>query len=129
MRPPRDQRATSRRDRANRRRMSSALQAIVLVGTRPNFVKASALVRAARMRPEIDLLLVHTGQHYDDAMSGRFLRDLEVPDPVAHLGVGSASHAVQTACVMSALDELLDGLSVEELVVVGDVNSTLAGAL
>ena len=100
-----------------------------VVGARPNFVKAASIVHAAPARSEITLRLVHTGQHYDERMSTLFFRELGLPEPDAHLGVGSASHAVQTARVLEAFDGELDHHPCDCVIVVGDVNSTLACAL
>ena len=86
-------------------------------------------MHAARARSDITLRLVHTGQHYDERMSTLFFRELGLPEPDAHLGVGSASHAVQTARVLEAFDGELDHHPCDCLIVVGDVNSTLACAL
>ena len=99
-----------------------------LVGARPNFMKAAPVLRACR-----DLgfpqRLVHTGQHYSEALSDVFFRELQLPEPDLNLGVGSGSHAVQTAATMTALERALPALDPSLLVLYGDVNSTLAGAL
>ncbi|HSQ60206.1 MAG TPA: UDP-N-acetylglucosamine 2-epimerase (non-hydrolyzing) [Acidobacteriota bacterium] len=100
-----------------------------IVGARPNFMKMAPVLEALRARPSLAPFLVHTGQHYDDAMSRVFFEELGLPRPDHDLGVGSGSHAVQTAGVMVALDRLLDERPADLVVVVGDVNSTLAGAL
>jgi UDP-N-acetylglucosamine 2-epimerase (non-hydrolysing) len=100
-----------------------------VVGARPNFVKIAPLLRAVQAVPAVAPVLVHTGQHYDDAMAGQLFRDLELPAPAASLGVGSGSHAYQTAEVMRRLEPVLAGLRPDLAVVVGDVNSTLAAAL
>jgi UDP-N-acetylglucosamine 2-epimerase (non-hydrolysing) len=105
------------------------LRVTCVVGARPNFVKAASIVHAARARSELCLRLVHTGQHYDERMSALFFRELGLPEPDAYLGVGSASHAVQTARVLEAFDAELDHHAADCVVVVGDVNSTLACAL
>lgn len=105
------------------------LRVTCVVGARPNFVKAASIVHAARGRSEIRLRLVHTGQHYDERMSALFFRELGLPEPDAYLGVGSASHAVQTARVLEAFDGELDHHPCDCVIVVGDVNSTLACAL
>src|SRR2546430_1026725 len=99
-----------------------------VVGARPNFVKIAPLLREMRHR-QITSTLIHTGQHYDDAMSEQFFRDLEITPPDANLGVGSGSHAVQTAEVMRRLEPLLVESGPDLVLVVGDVNSTIAAAL
>jgi UDP-N-acetylglucosamine 2-epimerase (non-hydrolysing) len=102
--------------------------AAVIAGARPNFVKVAPLLRALAAR-RIDASLVHTGQHYDAAMSASFFEFLDIPDPTVNLGVGSGSHASQTAAVMVAFEEWLAGDDVDAVLVVGDVNSTIACAL
>jgi UDP-N-acetylglucosamine 2-epimerase (non-hydrolysing) len=99
-----------------------------IVGARPNFMKA-APVLSALSRHGINQRLVHTGQHYDATMSDRFFQQLELPEPDLNLGVGSGSHAVQTADVMTRLEPELAAQRPELLVVYGDVNSTMAAAL
>lgn len=99
-----------------------------VVGARPNFMKVAPILKAAK-KAKIESLLLHTGQHYDQKMSTLFFDQLGLPRPDVYLGVGSGSHAVQTAKVMTAFDEVLDGLSTNVVLVVGDVNSTLACAL
>src|SRR5438093_13741361 len=100
-----------------------------VVGARPNFVKIAPLLREMRRHRQITPVLVHTGQHYDEAMSEQFFRDLEIEPPASNLGVGSGSHAVQTAEGMRRLDPLLVDLAPDLVLVVGDVNSTLGAAL
>jgi len=100
-----------------------------VVGARPNFMKIAPILDAAASRPRIRASLLHTGQHYDERMSTLFFRELGLPQPDVYLGVGSGSHAAQTARVMLAFDEVLDGRPVDVVLVVGDVNSTLACAL
>jgi UDP-N-acetylglucosamine 2-epimerase (non-hydrolysing) len=102
---------------------------MLVVGARPNFVKIAPIMRALRAIDAVDLMLVHTGQHYDAAMNDVFFAELALPDPDIHLGVGSASHAVQTGAVMQALEPVIDRAGPDLVVVVGDVNSTLAAAL
>jgi UDP-N-acetylglucosamine 2-epimerase (non-hydrolysing) len=103
---------------------------LVLVGgARPNFMKLAPLWAALSKDSAFAPLLVHTGQHYDDALAGRFFRDLGLPDPHYALEVGSASHAVQTARVMERLEPILEKEKPAALIVVGDVNSTIAGAI
>lgn len=100
-----------------------------VVGARPNFMKVAPILAAAAGRPEIDCLLVHTGQHYDERMSTLFFKELGLPQPDVYLGIGSGTHAVQTARVMLAFEETLDAHPTDVVLVVGDVNSTLACAL
>jgi UDP-N-acetylglucosamine 2-epimerase (non-hydrolysing) len=100
------------------------LKVINVVGARPNFMKVAPIVAAMKKRPaSFQPLVVHTGQHYDAAMSDSFFRDLELPQPDTHLGVGSGSHAAQTAAVMERCEKP------DWVLVVGDVNSTIACAL
>ena len=104
------------------------MKVLVVAGARPNFIKAAPILRAAREAGHQGVL-VHTGQHYDARMSDAFFRDLELPEPGFHLGVGSGSHARQTARLMEAFEPVLLETRPDWLVVVGDVNSTLACAL
>jgi UDP-N-acetylglucosamine 2-epimerase (non-hydrolysing) len=99
-----------------------------VVGARPNFMKAAPVLRALAARG-IEQRLVHTGQHYDDAMSAVFFRDLDLPQPDLDLGVGSGSHAAQTAAIMVALERAFGDIQPALAVVYGDVNSTLAAAV
>ena len=106
------------------------LKVIIVAGARPNFMKVAPIAAAMqRRRHEFQPILVHTGQHYDDAMSRAFFRDLEMPEPDVYLGVGSASHAVQTAAIMQQFELIVIHEQPDWVVVVGDVNSTLACAL
>jgi len=106
------------------------LKVINVVGARPNFMKVAPIVAAMKRREqEFAPLVVHTGQHYDAAMSDSFFRDLELPQPDFYLGVGSASHAAQTAAVMERFEPVLVKEKPDWVLVVGDVNSTLACAL
>jgi len=100
-----------------------------VVGARPNFMKVAPLHRALEARDGFDSVIVHTGQHYDEQMSDVFFRQLELPRPDLYLGVGSGSHAEQTARVMMAFEEVMEDEAPDLVVVVGDVNSTLACAL
>ncbi len=104
------------------------MRIIVVVGARPNFIKVGPLMPAFR-DAGIDARLAHTGQHYDAMMSDVFFQDLDIPAPAWSLGIGSGTHAVQTGAAMVALEELLQAERPDALLVVGDVNSTLAGAL
>ncbi len=101
-----------------------------VVGARPNFMKMAPILRAlAAHRPAIAALLVHTGQHYDQGMSHQLFDDLDLPRPDLNLEVGSGSHAVQTAEVMRRFEPALDEYRPSCVLVVGDVNSTLACTL
>lgn len=103
---------------------------ISVVGARPNFMKVAPIHRAfAAYASEIEHSIVHTGQHYDAAMSDAFFRDLDMPAPAVFLGVGSASHAEQTARVMVAFERVCQELQPNFVIVVGDVNSTIACSL
>ncbi|MFW6639598.1 non-hydrolyzing UDP-N-acetylglucosamine 2-epimerase [Nocardiopsis algeriensis] len=99
-----------------------------VVGARPNFVKAAPVVSALRGRGAHQAV-VHTGQHYDDRMSAVFFRDLGLPEPDVDLGVGSGSHAAQTAALMVGLEKEFTERAPGAVVVYGDVNSTVAAAL
>jgi len=101
---------------------------LTVVGARPNFMKAAPIHRAFERRG-VDHLIVHTGQHYDAAMSKVFFEELQLPEPARYLGVGSGSHAVQTGALLPALEEVFLELKPRMVLVVGDVNSTAAGAL
>jgi UDP-N-acetylglucosamine 2-epimerase (non-hydrolysing) len=106
------------------------LKVINVVGARPNFMKVAPIVEAMKRRErEFTPLVVHTGQHYDAAMSEAFFSDLELPEPDVYLGVGSASHAAQTAAVMERFEPVILKEKPDWVLVVGDVNSTLACAL
>jgi UDP-N-acetylglucosamine 2-epimerase (non-hydrolysing) len=102
---------------------------VVLAGARPNFMKVAPLMDVLSSDPDFSVVLVHTGQHYDHNMSGQFFSDLNLPEPRYHLGVGFGSHAQQTADVMKRIEPVLLELNPAAIVVVGDVNSTIAGAL
>ncbi|MBW8010331.1 MAG: UDP-N-acetylglucosamine 2-epimerase (non-hydrolyzing) [Chloroflexi bacterium] len=98
----------------------------LIAAARPNFMKVAPLYHALKREEWCTPVLVHTGQHYDDNMSATFLRDLGLPDPDIHLNVGSGSHAEQTAGVMLAYEKVCLEKPPDWVVVVGDVNSTLA---
>lgn len=100
-----------------------------VVGVRPNYVKASAVLRAADALPSVKNLLIDTGQHYDEALRGALYEDLGLRRPDRYLGVGSGSHARQTAAVMIAFEDALRDERPDAVVVYGDVNSTMASAL
>jgi UDP-N-acetylglucosamine 2-epimerase (non-hydrolysing) len=100
-----------------------------VVGARPNYMKAASVMRAAAEHGGFRQVLVHTGQHYDAAMNDVFFADLGLPEPNHYLGVGAGSHADQTARVMLAFEPVLQQERPDRVVVVGDVNSTVAAAL
>lgn len=110
--------------------MEERQKLVLVAGARPNFVKLASLTRALdRRRDRFEYFLVHTGQHYDDALSKVFFEELEIPRPQANLKVGSGSHTRQTAEIMVRFEEVLEAERPEAVVVVGDVNSTIACAL
>ncbi len=100
-----------------------------VAGARPNFMKLAPLIRQLSASESIEPLLVHTGQHYDDKMSGAFFRDLGLPEPDHYLNAGGGSHAQQTAEIMKRFEPVLLERRPAGVVVVGDVNSTVACAL
>ena len=103
---------------------------LCVVGARPNFMKIAPLMAALRASPNpIPARLVHTGQHYDAQMKATFFTQLGIPEPDVDLGVGSASHAVQTAEIMRRFEPVLDSENPAAVLVVGDVNSTIACAM
>lgn len=103
------------------------MRVLTVVGARPQFIKAAPVTRA--LRPHHDEVLVHTGQHYDDAMSGAFFRDLQVPPADVNLEVGSGSHAAMTAEMVRRLEPVMVKHQPDGILVYGDTNSTLAAAL
>jgi UDP-N-acetylglucosamine 2-epimerase len=103
------------------------VKVLSVVGARPQFVKAAPVSRALRVRHEE--LLVHTGQHYDDAMSAAFFRELEIPAPDVNLEVGSGPHGAQTAQMMRGLEPVIAEHEPDGVLVYGDTNSTLVGAV
>src|SRR5262245_33569897 len=114
-----------------------SLKVLVIAGARPNFMKVAPLMKAIKEynssirngSPAIDARLLHTGQHYDERMSEIFFGELGIPAPDINLGVGSGSHAVQTANVMTRFETLCEQERPDWIVVVGDVNSTMACTL
>ncbi|MFF7297549.1 non-hydrolyzing UDP-N-acetylglucosamine 2-epimerase [Streptomyces sp. NPDC008265] len=101
---------------------------VCVAGARPNYMKIKPVMDALERRGA-EVVLVHTGQHYDESMNDVFFRDLGIRPPDRYLGAGSGSHAEQTGRVMTAFEPLLDSLAPDAVVVVGDINSTLACAL
>ena len=101
----------------------------LVAGTRPNFMKVAPIYRAVSRRPAFRVSLVHTGQHYDDALSNVFFRDLELPPPAISLEVGSGAHGAQTAKILERFERALVEHEPDLVIVVGDVNSTVACAI
>ncbi len=107
--------------------MTIPIKLMLVAGARPNFMKIAPVIREIKHRnAEFSYTLVHTGQHYDEGMSDVFFRDLAIPAPDFHLNVGSGSHAVQTAAIMTNFEPVLLEYSPACVLVFGDVNSTLA---
>jgi UDP-N-acetylglucosamine 2-epimerase (non-hydrolysing) len=109
--------------------MPEKLTILNVVGARPNLPKIAPLIREMRRHPEIECILVHTGQHYDQNLSDIFFRQMGIPAPDMNLGVGSASPAAQTAETLRRIEPVLVDLKPDLVLVVGDVNSTIAGSL
>lgn len=105
------------------------IRILSVVGARPNFMKIAPLMHEMRRHADLQPILVHTGQHYDAEMSEVFFEELEIPKPDIELGVGSASHAAQTAEIMRRFEPVLEKEKPDLVLVVGDVNSTIACAL
>ena len=105
------------------------IRLMAIAGARPNFMKIAPVLAELARRPRFEVFLVHSGQHYDELMSDGFFRDLGIPDPDANLAVGSGTHAEMTAEVLRKMEPLLVEHRPDALIVVGDVNSTLAAAL
>lgn len=107
------------------------LKILTVVGARPQFIKAAAISHTIRQSfaDRVGEDLLHTGQHYDDAMSARFFRELDIPAPRYNLGVGSGSHGTQTAAMLKGVEDVLLAERYDAVLVYGDTNSTLAGAL
>jgi UDP-N-acetylglucosamine 2-epimerase len=103
------------------------MKILIVVGARPQFIKLAPLVR--QLPGRFPTVVVHTGQHYDDGMSGRFFRELELPEPDYHLGVGSGPHGAMTGRMLERIEETLLAEGPDLVLVLGDTNSTLAGAL
>lgn len=103
------------------------MKVLSVVGARPQFIKAAVVSRV--LRRQHTEVLVHTGQHYDKTMSAVFFEELNIPEPTYNLGIGSASHGAQTGAMLAAIEEVLLTEQPDALIVYGDTNSTLAGAL
>jgi UDP-N-acetylglucosamine 2-epimerase (non-hydrolysing) len=106
-----------------------ALKVLNIVGARPNFIKIAPIMAEFARRDEIVPTLLHTGQHYDQRMSDLFFRELGIPQPDINLGIGSGTHAQQTAQIMTAFEPIVLDLKPDVVLVVGDVNSTIACGL
>jgi UDP-N-acetylglucosamine 2-epimerase (non-hydrolysing) len=107
----------------------SRRRVLAVVGARPNFVKVAPVLHALAERGELEIRVLHTGQHYDRALSDSFIEQLGMPAPDHYLGVGSGTHAEQTAAVMVGVERVLSEEPADVLIVPGDVNSTVGAAL
>ena len=101
----------------------------LILGTRPQIIKSTPLIHIAKKDPQIEMQIVHTGQHYDYEMSREFFNELKLPDPIVNLNIGSGTHAWQTGKMMIGLEKALVKEKPDLVIVPGDTNSTLAGAL
>ncbi len=106
-----------------------AKKVLTVVGARPQFIKAAVVSHAIAREPRLEEVLVHTGQHYDANMSQTFFDELDIPEPAHNLGVAGGSHAQMTARMMVALEEVMEAERPDCVLLYGDTNSTLAGAL
>src|SRR6266581_4443883 len=116
-------------DGRDERSMSQRLKILNIVGARPNLPKIAPLMREMQRHPEIEAILVHTGQHYDEKLSDIFFRQMGIPSPQVNLEVGSGSHASQTAEILKRIEPVLLERKPDVVLVVGDVNSTIAVSL
>jgi len=105
------------------------MKIVTIVGARPQFIKAGVISRLVREHSDIQELLIHTGQHYDENMSDVFFNELQIPKPAFHLGIGSGPHGQQTGRMLEAIEKVLQETKPDCVLVYGDTNSTLAGAL
>ena len=106
------------------------MQIITVVGARPQFIKAASVSRAiSSSSGAIQEQILHTGQHYDAAMSDQFFKELGIPAPAFHLGIGGGSHGANTGRMLEAIEKVLMEYRPDAVLVYGDTDSTLAGAL
>ncbi|QKY71106.1 non-hydrolyzing UDP-N-acetylglucosamine 2-epimerase [Lentibacillus sp. CBA3610] len=105
------------------------MNVLTVIGARPQFIKACMLSRALKSYPEVNEIIVHTGQHYDASMSDVFFEQLKLPKPDYYLGIGSGTHALQTGKMLMELEKIMTAVNPDMVVVYGDTNSTLAGSL
>lgn len=120
---------TTDNDDNPRVQMARPVKICCVCGARPNFMKIAPIVSTLQDRSDVETLLVHTGQHYDTQMSRQFFEDLNLPAPDINLNVGSGSHALQTAKIMTAFEPVCLQHQPDWVIVVGDVNSTIACAM
>ena len=109
--------------------MSKSMKILTVVGARPQFIKAATVSRAISNRNGVEEILVHTGQHYDSNMSDTFFDELAIPNPQHHMGIGSGHHGAQTGAMLEGIEKIILDESPDWLLVYGDTNSTIAGAL
>lgn len=105
------------------------MKVVTIVGARPQFVKAAAVSRVLKSHASIDEIILHTGQHYDDSMSEVFFREMEIPKPFMNLEIKSSLHGEMTAQMLTGIEKVLIDKRPDAVLVYGDTNSTLAGAL
>jgi len=105
------------------------MKLMLVIGARPQIIKSAPIIHEALKKKEIELQIIHTGQHYDFEMSKIFFGELDLPNPLVNLGVGSGTHAFQTGKMMIGLEKTIQKLKPDLVLVPGDTNSTLAGAL
>jgi len=111
------------------KRKVGSMNITLVLGARPQIIKSAPFIDLANKDKQIHLDIIHTGQHYDYEMTKIFFEELSLPDPIANLNVGSRTHAQQTAKIMLRLEKILQKQKPHLVIVPGDTNSTLAGAL